>query len=106
MLFLLNSFYYSFSKNYIEKYNSKNKKEQINETTIVDDPIIIIDINFDNINIIDDYITNNELVDIIINNTIKRIPSHKSIISEFDIDYSFEFNCGIYEKLSFSESRN
>ncbi len=118
MSFLLNSFYYSFSLNFIEKYNQFKNDNNIISNNIIsnEEPIVTIDINFDNILIIDDYIeictTNNELLNNLIiktTNIIKKATSCKSIISEFELEYSMSdcnFNCEIYEGLSLSESRD
>jgi hypothetical protein len=99
MSFLLNSFYYSFSKNYIEKYKkTKNKKnnnsDKRNISSNYEDPMITIDINFDTIQIIEDYIdyyATNKLVDtILVNTSIKYVSSYKSIISD-----NYEIECHI-----------
>uniref|UniRef100_A0A6C0IRR2 Uncharacterized protein n=1 Tax=viral metagenome TaxID=1070528 RepID=A0A6C0IRR2_9ZZZZ len=110
MSFLLNPFYYAFSVNSIQKYqkqtNKKNKN--INKPTILldkEEPIVTIDINFDNIQIIEDYVTNNLLVNAILNmnNTfIKRIASEKSIISEVECYGTFNNEKYSIDNLSFS----
>lgn len=93
MSFLLYSFYYSFSKNYIEKYQ-KNKKFNKNNDINNEDPIITIDMNFDNTQIIDDYTeyyTTNKLLDSLLintNKTIKYVSSFKSIVNdEYELDF-------------------
>lgn len=102
MSFLLNSFYYSFSKNYIEKYkktkNTKStKNNKLDKNIIVsncEDPIITIDINFDTIQIIENYtefyITNKLVDTILVNTSIKYVSSYKSIISD-----NYEIECHI-----------
>jgi hypothetical protein len=116
MSFLLNPFYYAFSLSFIEKY-SRFKNDIVSNNIITnEEPIVTIDINFDNILIIDDYTeictTNNELLNNLITKTtniIKRATSCKSILSEFEIEYSmseYNFNSEVYEKLNLSVSIN
>jgi hypothetical protein len=110
MSFLLNPFYYAFSENFINKYQTIKKKKDITLLLDNEEPVITIDVNFDNIQIIEDYVTDNLLVDAIINLNenniiIKRVVSEKSIISEIECLLSFNNEKYNINELSFS-SRN
>ena len=83
MSFLLQPFYYAFSKRYFETLQTN----KINIQLFEEEPIVMIDINFDNINIIEDYVSNNLLV--VSNQIIKKVASDKSFLSEIECILSF-----------------